>query len=109
MIKIYDLPVYMLGSFGHAGIDWTHSLLDNHKQILIMPAFSFFRTLYKIEKINGISIQKLSDNKYASEVLTDIFYLDDSYRLSILALISCLFILNIIPVFAKDGIIFNFV
>ncbi len=81
MIKIYDLPVYMLGSFGHAGIDWTHSLLDNHKQILIMPAFSFFRTLYKIEKINGISIQKLSDNKYASEVLTDIFYLDDSYRL----------------------------
>ena len=31
----------MLGSFGHAGIDWVHSLLDNHDEILIMPAFSF--------------------------------------------------------------------
>ena len=50
-MKIDDLPVYMLSSFGHAGIDWTHSLLDMHKDIIIMPAFSFFRTLHKIQKM----------------------------------------------------------
>ena len=44
----------MLSSFGHAGVDWIHSLLDSHKDILIMPAFSFFRTLHKIEKVNQL-------------------------------------------------------
>ena len=48
-MSIKKIPVYMLGACGHAGIDWVHSLLDNHKQVLIMPAFSFFRTLHKIE------------------------------------------------------------
>ena len=24
------------------GVDWMHSLLDGHKEILIMPAFSYF-------------------------------------------------------------------
>ena len=67
-MKIDDLPVYMLSSFGHAGIDWTHSLLDMHKDIIIMPAFSFFRTLHKIQKINRIQIKNLSDPKYASEI-----------------------------------------
>lgn len=81
MFEIQKLPVYMLGSFGHAGIDWTHSLLDNHKQILLMPAFSFFRTLHKIEKINGISLNKLQNSKYASELLSDMFYSDISYQL----------------------------
>jgi hypothetical protein len=30
-------------TFGHCGIDWMHSLLDSHPQILIMPALSFYR------------------------------------------------------------------
>jgi len=31
-------------TFGHCGIDWLHSLLDSHSQILIPPAFSFYRS-----------------------------------------------------------------
>lgn len=31
-------------NFGHCGIDWLHSLLDSHPQILIMPALSFYRS-----------------------------------------------------------------
>ena len=31
-------------SFGHCGIDWLHSLLDSHPQILIMPCFSYYRS-----------------------------------------------------------------
>ena len=36
-------PIYFLNTFGHCGIDWLHSLLDSHNQILIMPALSFYR------------------------------------------------------------------
>ena len=79
-MKLNSLPVFMLSSFGHAGIDWTHSLLDSHKDIIIMPAFSFFRTLYKIEKINKIKLNKLKDAKYAAKILTEIFFNDVSYK-----------------------------
>ena len=30
-------------SFGHCGIDWLHSLLDNNREILIIPELSFYR------------------------------------------------------------------
>ena len=80
LMKINSLPVFMLSSFGHAGIDWTHSLLDSHKDIIIMPAFSFFRTLYKIEKINKIKLNKLKDAKFAAKILTEMFFNDVSYR-----------------------------
>ena len=56
--EISDLPVVMIGSFGHAGIDWIHSLLDNHKEILIMPAFSFFRTLERIKRGYKLNLYK---------------------------------------------------
>jgi|SaaInlV_120m_DNA_4_1040238.scaffolds.fasta_scaffold08572_2 hypothetical protein len=35
--------IIFLSTFGHCGIDWMHSLLDSHGQILIPPALSFFR------------------------------------------------------------------
>lgn len=40
-------------SFGHCGIDWLHSLLDSHPQLLIPPAFSPYRNwkLLNAEKI----------------------------------------------------------
>jgi len=76
---IRKLPVYMLGACGHAGIDWAHSLLDNHKQILIMPAFSFFRTLHKIETINKINLKKLDDCDFAAKTISDMFYFDRGY------------------------------
>lgn len=37
-------PLHFLMMFGHCGIDWLHSLLDSHQQILIMPGFSFYRS-----------------------------------------------------------------
>ena len=42
-------------SFGHCGIDWLHSLLDSHPQILIMPAFDYYRTwkILEASKINN--------------------------------------------------------
>ena len=46
---IEKLPVSVLSTFGHNGVDWTHSLLDSHPNILIMPAFSFFRSLKRFE------------------------------------------------------------
>ena len=77
--EISHLPVVMIGSFGHSGIDWIHSLLDNHEEILIMPPFSFFRTLEKIKRKN-IILDKMKD-KEISKVFSDIFYDDISYQI----------------------------
>ena len=35
-------PLTFLLSFGHSGIDWLHSLLDSHPQILILPAIDYY-------------------------------------------------------------------
>ena len=50
--KIKKMPLTVLSTFGHNGLDWVHSLIDNHSQILIMPAFSFFRSLERIKLHN---------------------------------------------------------
>ena len=49
--KILNLPILVISSNAHNGLDWVHSLLDGHKQIVILPAFSYFRFLIR-EKIN---------------------------------------------------------
>ena len=77
--EISNLPLVMIGSFGHAGIDWIHSLLDNHKEILIMPPFSFFRTMEKIKR-KGINLEKLS-NKQISDIFSNTFSNDISYQI----------------------------
>ncbi len=46
---INSSKVTFLLSFGHTGIDWLHSLLDSHPQILIMPEFSFYRSWKVLE------------------------------------------------------------
>ena len=43
--------IFVLSSFGHAGIDWISSLLDNHPEILIIPSLSFF-VKYRVRKKN---------------------------------------------------------
>ena len=35
--------IIFLSTFLHSGLDWVHSLLDSHSEILIMPALSFYR------------------------------------------------------------------
>lgn len=38
-----EKKIIFLSAFLHSGIDWVHSLLDSHPQILITPALSFYR------------------------------------------------------------------
>ena len=78
--EISELPVIMIGSFGHAGIDWIHSLLDNHPQALLMPAFSFFRTLERIKRGNEFNIYK-EKNYEIAKLLSNTFYFDKAYQL----------------------------
>jgi len=57
-------------SFGHCGIDWLHSLLDSHHQILIMPCFSFYRTwkLLNLDSVNDYKeMHKLWVDHFNSE------------------------------------------
>ena len=51
-------------TFGHCGIDWMHSLLDSHKQILIIPALSFYRC-WKVLNLQNIStVDEMYSNWY---------------------------------------------
>jgi hypothetical protein len=73
------LPIFVLQSAGHSGIDWTHSLLDSHTQVLIMPAFSFYRTIYEIEIRNSIDLKKKNLSQI-SEIFSDIFLNNKIYK-----------------------------
>jgi hypothetical protein len=73
------LPIYVLESAAHSGIDWTHSLLDSHSQVLIMPAFSFYRTIYEIETRNSINLKKKDMNEI-SEIFSEMFLTDKIYQ-----------------------------
>ena len=41
--KFEKIDICILSTYGHCGLDWMTSLLDNHDEVLIMPSFSFFR------------------------------------------------------------------
>jgi hypothetical protein len=61
MIKkdLAKLPILVLSTFGHCGIDWFGNLLDSHKEILMIPALSYFRRL-EFLKEKKIDIKSLS-------------------------------------------------
>ena len=64
--QLLSLRPYILTTYGHCGLDWMTSLLDNHKQILIMPSFSFFRCLYYIktwDKNFSLDNQNIKDDE----------------------------------------------
>ena len=46
-------PVVVLSTSGHNGVDWLHSLLDGHPELIILPAFSFMRTTEFLKKRIG--------------------------------------------------------
>ena len=48
--KINKIPVVAISTFGHCGIDWLHSLIDSHKEVLILPRLSFFRKIDILKK-----------------------------------------------------------
>ena len=61
MIK--EKKIVFLSTFLHTGLDWIHSLLDGHPEILIMPALSYYRCYIKLnlenEKNNEVVYNKL--------------------------------------------------
>ena len=64
---IKTIPVAAISTFGHCGIDWLHSLIDSHKEILIIPPLSFFRKINILKK-KGIII----DNSLKPRIITNI-------------------------------------
>jgi hypothetical protein len=68
-----EIPIFVLSTYGHNGIDWLHSLLDGSEELLIMPAFSFFRTL------NAIGINKNDSNQKIVDSLIKNFRFNPTY------------------------------
>tara|TARA_B100000787_G_scaffold168976_1_gene158926 strand:- start:89 stop:1261 length:1173 start_codon:yes stop_codon:yes gene_type:complete len=52
-------------TFGHCGIDWMHSLIDSHKQILIIPALSFYRCWKMLNARSASSANEMFDIWYS--------------------------------------------
>jgi hypothetical protein len=79
--KIKKLKIFVLSSFGHNGLDWTHSLLDGHPQILIMPAFSFYRSLNRLKLRKKVfnNLQN-TDFKIICSELVEQFYTENIYK-----------------------------
>ena len=69
MRKINEIPVAVLSTFGHCGTDWLHSLIDSHKEVLIIPPLSFFRKIDILKKIKKIDL----DTSLSAKQITNIF------------------------------------
>jgi len=52
--NIIKIPIVTISTFEHCGIDWLHSLIDSHKQVLIHPSLSIFRKIAILNKQSKI-------------------------------------------------------
>ena len=79
--KIKQMKIFCLSTFGHNGVDRMHSLLDGHKEILIMPAFSYFRSINRLKLRNEkfSNLRKINLNEISKEI-TKIFYEEKMYQ-----------------------------
>jgi hypothetical protein len=77
---INKLPITVISTFGHNGIDWLHSLLDDHPEVLIMPGFSFFRTLEMFQKEAKIGSLKDLNDELMAQKLTRFFIRNSAYK-----------------------------
>ena len=68
MKKINSIPVAVISTFGHCGLDWLHSLIDSHKQVLIIPPMNFFRTI-DILKRKKIYLDHSLDSKKITNII----------------------------------------
>ena len=66
-----DKRVTFLMAFGHCGLDWIHSLLDSHEQILIMPSLSFYRCWKMLEAQLASNTNEMFDiwNSYITKYI----------------------------------------
>ena len=70
--KFEKIDICILSSYGHCGVDWITSLLDNHEEVLIMPSFSFFRCFYYINTWNenfNLESESTSNKEIVSEFI----------------------------------------
>ncbi len=70
--KFQKLQICVLSTYGHCGVDWITSLLDNHEEVLIMPSFSFFRCFYYIKTRNkqfNLDSKDIDNKKIVNEFL----------------------------------------
>ena len=56
-----DKRVTFLMTFGHCGIDWMHSLIDSHNQILLIPSLSFYRCWKILEAQLASNVDEMFD------------------------------------------------
>ena len=80
ILALKKKKIFVLSSFGHAGIDWLHSLLDGHDEILITPAFSYYRTYYRFLYRSKINIFLIKDYNYLTKIISNLFYYHPAYR-----------------------------
>jgi len=64
------IPIIVLSTSGHNGVDWLHSLLDGHDELLILPAFSFIRTAnFLKDRIGNKNLSEISYTTIADELV----------------------------------------
>ena len=102
LCKFESLPITILSSYGHNGLDWVHSLLDSHPEILLMPAFSFYRTLDFFKLKHGDAFERYND-KQISTKLSSFLYRDESYQV-----VRRKFLISALSPFQFLGIRLNF-
>jgi hypothetical protein len=81
--NIKKIQVAVISTFGHCGIDWLHSLIDSHKQVLIIPSLSFFRRLDRLERRNKIYLDNDSNEKFILENITKLIFKNELSNKSI--------------------------
>ena len=66
-----DSRITFLMTFGHCGIDWMHSLIDSHNQILLTPALSFYRCWKMLEAQSASNTNEMFDiwNSYITKYI----------------------------------------
>ena len=70
--NIYQIPIVTISTYGHCGIDWLHTLIDSHKQVLIFPPMSFFRKFYVLKK-KKIYLDKILDSRKIVDIFINNF------------------------------------
>ena len=72
--NIKNIPVAVISTFGHCGIDWLHSLIDSHKQVLIIPSLSFFRKLDWLKRRKNLYLNDDANIKIILENLSNLIF-----------------------------------
>jgi len=78
--NITEKKIFVISTFGHNGIDWLHSLIDNHPEVLIMPGFSFFRTVDTVKGILNVNSLGKLDNHLLENAFSHLFFNNPTYK-----------------------------